>query len=39
MYINQIDDLFDNILNKLFEYLTNKKIFQKYHSDTNFVKY
>ena len=39
MYINQIDDLFDNILNKLYEYLTNKKIFQKYHSDTNFVKF
>lgn len=24
MYINQIDDLFDNILNKLYEYLTEK---------------
>ena len=39
MYINQIDDLFDNILNKLYEYLTEKKIFQKYNSDTNFVKF
>ena len=39
MYINQIDDLFDNILNKLFEYLTDKKIFQKYNLDTNFVKF
>ena len=39
MYINQIDDLFDNILNKLFVYLTKKNIFQKYNSDTNFVKF
>jgi len=39
MYINQIDDLIDNILNKFFEYLTNKKCFQKYNQDTNFVKF
>ena len=39
MYINQIDDLFDNILNNLFKYLTDKKIFQKYNQDTNFVKF
>ena len=39
MYINQIDDLFDNILNKLFEYIINKKILQKYNLDTNFVKF
>lgn len=39
MYINQIDDLFDNIINKLYEYLIEKKIFQKYNSDTNFVKF
>ena len=39
MYINQIDDLFDNLLNKLFEYLNKNKLFQKYSSDTNFVKF
>jgi hypothetical protein len=39
MYINQIDDLFDNLLNKLFEYLNKNKLLQKYSSDTNFVKF
>ncbi len=39
MYINQIDDLFDNLLNKLYEFLTKNKLFQKYSSDTNFVKF
>lgn len=28
MYINQIDDLFDNIINKLYEYLIEKRFFK-----------
>lgn len=39
MYINQIDDLFDTILNRLYEYLKTKQILQKYQTDTNFVKF
>jgi hypothetical protein len=39
MYVNQIDDLFDGILNKFNDFLTNEKAFQKLNSDTNFVKF
>ena len=39
MYITQIDDLFDNLLDKLFEYLKKNKAFEKFTKDTNFVKY
>ena len=39
MYINQIDDLFDNLLNKLFVYLIQNKLLEKYSKDTNFVKF
>ncbi len=39
MYVNQIDELFDNILNKFNEYLVKKKILDKLTVDTNFVKY
>jgi hypothetical protein len=39
MYINQIDELFDSILNKLNNYLENHKAFDKLSLDTNFVKY
>lgn len=39
MYINKIDDLFDGCLNKLYEYIQEKKIFEKLTKDTNFVKY
>ena len=39
MYINQIDELFDSILNKLNEYLQKEDVFKKLNLDTNFVKY
>ena len=39
MYINQIDELLDSILNKLNDYLEKKKSFTKLNLDTNFVKY
>ena len=39
MYFNQIDDLFDGILNKFNNFLIKEKIFEKLSSDTNFVKY
>jgi hypothetical protein len=39
MYITQIDDLFDNLLDKLNEYLMKNKTFDKFTKDTNFVKY
>jgi len=39
MYINQIDELFDSILNKLNDYLDNHKAFTKLSLDTNFVKF
>ena len=39
MYINKIDDLFDNLLNRLHEYLFKNKTFDKFKKDTNFVKY
>jgi len=39
MYINKIDELFDNILNKLDDYLIKHKTFQAFSKDTNFVKY
>lgn len=39
MYINQVDDLFDNILNKFSVFLLEKKAFKHLSSDTNFVKF
>ena len=39
MYVNQIDDLFDGILNKFNDFMTKEKAFQKLSSDTNFVKF
>ena len=39
MYINQIDDLFDSILNKFNDFLIKEKAFQKLSTDTNFVKF
>jgi hypothetical protein len=39
MYINQIDELFDSILNKLNDYLQKEETFKKLKLDTNFVKY
>jgi hypothetical protein len=39
MYVNEIDDLFDGILNKLNNFLVKEKIFEKLSSDTNFVKF
>jgi len=39
MYINQIDELFDSILNKFNDYLQKENAFKKLILDTNFVKY
>ena len=39
MYINQVDELFDSILNKFNDHLIKEKSFQKLSSDTNFVKF
>ena len=39
MYINKIDELFDNLLDKLYEHLFKNKSFDKFTKDTNFVKY
>ena len=39
MYINQIDDLFDNLINHLYNYLIEKDFFKKINKDTNFVKF
>jgi hypothetical protein len=39
MYINQIDNLFDGLLNKFNEYLLKHKSFEQLTSDNNFVKY
>lgn len=37
MLINQIDELFDVILNKFYDFLYKKDIFKKYNKDANFV--
>jgi hypothetical protein len=39
MYINQIDKLFDDIINYFNIFLIKKKIFDIFSKDTNFVKY
>jgi hypothetical protein len=39
MYINQIDELFNNILNNFFEFINKQKFFTKLTSDVNFILY
>ncbi len=39
MYINQIDNLFDGIINNFYIFLNKKKSFEKFSDDQNFVKY
>ena len=39
MYINDIDNLFDTILNNFYVYLTENNVFKILLQDTNFVKY
>ena len=39
MYINQIDDLLDTVINYLYNYLLDKNLFKKINKDTNFVKF
>jgi hypothetical protein len=39
MYINQVDDLFDGIIDKFNLFLIKEKVFDKLLSDSNFVKY
>ena len=39
MYITEIDNLFDNLLNKFYNYTIEKKLFEFIKKDINFVKY
>ena len=39
MYINQIDNLFDGIINNFYIFLKGKKVFERFSEDQNFVKY
>jgi len=39
MLINQIDEFFDTILNKFYNFLKKKSLFNKYSKDGNFVLY
>jgi hypothetical protein len=39
MYVNQIDEMFDNLLNNFNKYLIDNKVFEKIKYDTNFVIY
>ena len=39
MYINQIDELIDNILDNFYDFLLKEKVFDKLNSDINFVKF
>ena len=39
MYISDVDELFDNILNKFNDYTINNKIFDEISKDNNFVKF
>ena len=39
MYINQIDNLFDGVINNFYIFLQKKKVFEQLSEDQNFVKY
>ena len=39
MFINQIDNILDNVINKLNLFLNKIKLFEKIKKDTNFVKF
>jgi hypothetical protein len=39
MYINQIDNLFDGVINNFYIFLQKKKVFERFSDDQNFVKY
>ena len=39
MYINQIDNLFDGVINNFYIFLQKKKVFERFSEDQNFVKY
>lgn len=39
MYINQIDELFNSILDKFYKYLLNEKKLNEIYKETNFVRY
>ena len=39
MYINQIDELFNNILNNFFEFINKQNVFKKLTLDVNFILY
>ncbi len=39
MYINQIDNLFDGVINNFYIFLHKKKVFERFSEDQNFVKY
>jgi hypothetical protein len=37
MYINKLDDLFDNIINNFYNFLNEKKAFSQFNKDINFI--
>lgn len=39
MYINQVDEMIDGLLDKFYEYLTKDNAFKLLCNDTNFVKF
>jgi hypothetical protein len=39
MYINQVDEMIDGLLDKFNEYLTKEEAFKILNKDTNFVKF
>ena len=39
MYVNQVDNLFDNIINNFNVFLTKQNIFEKFSKDNNFIKF
>ena len=39
MYINQVDNLFDNIINNFNIFLIKQNIFEKFSKDSNFIKF
>ena len=39
MYVNQVDNLFDNIINNFNVFLTKQNIFEKFSKANHFIKF